>query len=321
MITHKYLISQPEIAKAVGVKPQAIAMQASRLGISGTTAGNRTNFSPFAVRSIMEGRGFKYPKLVLSFQMLKGGSTKTSSAFNLAVRLNQYGARVLVIDADPQGNMTRALNQEHLESPIVLAHILNEENTIQEAIIPVNESLDLVPSSYDNSMIDLVMSRANANLKKVIADIIAPLRAKYDFIIFDCNPALSAFNISIALASDQVVIPVNPDPFSKQGLEMVIKEFQRLGKSYEKDIDYRLLFTLYDGREPKISQKYMFEYGSQYEERMFTTFIKRSVDVKTAVDQHKTIFDFKTASARADFDAFALEVLQFNVKEAEIGNA
>jgi chromosome partitioning protein len=316
----KYLITQPELAKLIGVKNQSIAMQATKLGLTSGTIGNRTAYSPTAVRSLIEQRGFKYPHQIISFQMLKGGSSKTSSAFNLAVRLNQYGARVLVIDADAQSNISSALGHEITGQEIVLFHLLKGEAEIREAIVPVNQGLDLIASNFDNSAIDLVLQSQRSNLKKMIVELVEPIFSDYDFIIFDCNPALSALNISIALASDLVIVPVNPDPFSKSGLDKVLEEFQRMGSQYDKNINYKLLFTLHDAREAT-SRKYLIEYGSKYEEKMFACIIRRNSDVKTSIDQKRSIFDFKKAAARPDFDAFALEVLDWPLTPAGAGNA
>jgi chromosome partitioning protein len=316
----KYTITQPELAKTIGVKNQSITLQASKLGIIPLSGGYRTAFTPMSARALFEQRGFKYPHQVISFQMLKGGSSKTSSAFNLAVRLNQYGARVLVIDADAQGNISSALGHERSGEETVLYHLLKGEAEIQDATVYVNEGLDLIASNFDNSALDLLLQSQRTNPKKLITELLAPVFDQYDFVIFDCNPALSHLNISIALASDLVIIPVNPDPFSKSGLEKVLEEFERMSAQYDKQIDYKLLFTLHDAREAT-SRKYLIEYGSKYEEKMFGSIIKRNADVKTAIDQKKSIFDFKKASARPDFDAFALEVLDWPVASEAIGNA
>lgn len=316
----KYFITQPELAKIAGVKNQSIAMQATKLGADSITLGNRTAYPPSTVRSIVEQRGFKYPHQIISFQMLKGGSSKTSSAFNLSVRLNQYGARVLVIDADAQGNISSALGHELTGQEVVLFHILKKEAQISDAIVPISQGIDLIASNFDNSAIDLVLQSQRSNLKKMIAELVEPIFKNYDFIIFDCNPALSGLNISIALASDLVIVPINPDPFSKAGLDKVLEEFQRMGSQYDKEIKYKLLFTLHDAREAT-SRKYLIEYGSKYEEKMFTSIIKRNVDVKTSIDQKRSIFDFKKAAARPDFDAFALEVLDWPLTPIGAGNA
>ena len=315
----RYCITQPELAQALGLRNQAISIQASKLSLESFKVGNRTAYSPTTVRNILESRGFKYPKQIISFQMLKGGSTKTSSAFNLAVRLNQYGARVLIIDSDSQGNMTSALGHEITGEDVVLFHLVSGNASISEAVKSMNDGLDLVPSDYDNSGIDLFLQSNRANLKKFVKGIVNPVLDKYDFIIFDCNPALSSLNISIALASDLVIIPINPDPFSKMGLEKVLEEFERIGKDYDCSINYKLLFTLHDAREAA-SRKYLIEFGSKYEDKMFSTIIKKNTDVKTAIAMKRPIFDFQKAPARPDFDSFALEILGL-LEEKGPGNA
>jgi chromosome partitioning protein len=315
-----YFITQPDLAAALGIRNQAISMKAGKLSLDGFRVGNRTAYSPSAVRKFLEDRDFKYPNQVISFQMLKGGSTKTSSSFNLAVRLNQYGARVLVIDSDSQGNLTSALGHQITGEDIVLYHVLSGNASLEDATKPVNEGLDLIPSDFDNSGIDLFLQSNRVNLKKFVRGIISPALQKYDFVIFDCNPALSSLNISIALASDLVVIPVNPDPFSKMGLEKVIEEFERMGKDYDQTIAFKLLYTLHDAREAA-SRKYLIEFGSRFEDKMFSTIIKRNTDVKTAIENKRPIFDFPKAPARADFDAFALEVLGLLQTEPGVMNA
>lgn len=316
----KYVITQPELARIAGVRNQAIAQQAQKLGLTSTQIGNRTAYGPSSVRALLEQRGFKYPKQVISFQMLKGGSTKTSCGFHLAVRLNQYGAKVLVVDADGQANMSSSFGCPPNGEEIVLFHVIKGEAQIEDAIVRITDGLDLIASSFDNSVIDTVVFQTRQNIKRMISDLIAPIRNNYDFIIFDCNPSLSALNIAIALASDLVILPVNPDDYSKQGLEKTLDEFSRMSTQYEKNIEFRLLYTLHDAREAT-SRKYLIEYGSKYEDRMFNSIIRRNADVKTAIDQKCTVFDLKKAAARPDFDAFALEILQFPENLKGAGNA
>lgn len=310
-----YLLSQNEIADVLGITSNAVSMAASKLGLQPHRIGRRALFPSSATRLFFEERGFKYPKEIISFQMLKGGSTKTSSAFNLAVRLNQYGAKVLAVDLDMQGNLTDALGVEVTTQP-VFYHVAANEAKIEEAIVSVSEGLDLIPSDFENSTLDFLITSRRLDLRRFIANALGAVRNKYDFIIIDCNPALSSLNISIALSSDRVLIPVNPDKFAAKGLKKTIEEFERIGKEYGHPVNYNLLYTLYDGREAT-SQKYLIEYGSQYKDRLLPIVIKRNADVKNALDQKKSIFDFPKASAREDFDLFARGILAFEAR----GNA
>jgi chromosome partitioning protein len=308
----KFFISQNELAELLQITPQAMSISAKQKGIESFKDGNKAVFPSSGVRSLLESRGLSYPiHKIIAFQMLKGGSTKTSTAFNLAVRLNHYGSKVLALDLDPQGNLTDSFGVDVTDQPVAY-HVVSGQCKIEDTVIRISDGIDLIPSDFDNSSLDFLISSKNRDLRNFISSMIDPIKSKYDFIIIDCNPSLSPINISIALASDQIIIPVNPDKFSYKGLKKMLDEYDRIGNDYKKNIDYKLLFTLYDGRE-QTSQKYLIDYGSLYQGKLFNTVIKRNSDVKNALDQKKTIFDFKKAPAREDFDLLAKEVL--NVKD------
>lgn len=314
----RFLLGQNEIALSLGITSNAVSMAASKIGVQSQRLSNRAAFNSSSVRQIFEARNFQYPKEVISFQMLKGGSTKTSSAFNLAVRLNHYGARVLCFDLDMQGNLTDALGHQVGDEP-VFYHVAAGEAKIQDAIVPISENLDLIPSDFENSTLDFLITSKRLDLRGFITNALAPIADNYDFIIIDCNPSLSALNISIALASDRVIIPINPDKFAAKGLKKTIEELARVSAEYGTEIDYNLLFTLFDGREGT-SQRYLIEYGGQYKDKLFPVIIKRNADVKNAVDMRKSIFDIPKAAAREDFDLLAWEILRFPKPERR-GNA
>jgi chromosome partitioning protein len=305
----RHFILAQELAELCGITSQAVLMSANKSGIRVDRWTNKTIFTPSSTREFLTRRGVLYPKNILSFQMLKGGSTKTSSAFNLAVRLNHYGAKVLCIDLDMQGNLTRAFGEKTTPEDCVMFNVLNKEVGIKEVVRNINEQLDLIPSNLDNSGIELLMMRERSiNPARFIAQGIAPLKDNYDFIICDCNPSLSALNISVALACDQVIIPVNPDAFSFEGLEKTLTEFENIESAYDKKLNYKLLFTLYDGRESS-SHEYLVRYASNHKDKIFSNYVRRNSDVKNAFDKNLSIFDFRNASARDDYDLIAREML------------
>ncbi len=306
----KFFITQNELAELFKISPQAAHMWMKYNQIESFKFKNKTALIPSETRKFMSKKGFNYPHLILAFQMLKGGSTKTSCAFNLAVRLNQYGARVLCVDADMQGNLTDSfgIDIDDDDSIPLLIDVVRKQASINEAIININEGLDIIPSDFENSSLELEINSLHPNLKTFISKILEPVKNNYDFIIIDCNPSLSALNISIALSADKLIIPVNPDKFSRKGLKKSIKEIQRWEESYGSKFDYQLLFTLYDAREAS-SQRYLIEYGNLHHNKLISTVIRRNADVKNAIDRKLSIFDFKKAPAREDFDLLALEML------------
>jgi chromosome partitioning protein len=315
-LTDGLFLSQNEMADVFGITSNAVSIAASKLGVQSKRLGRQAVFSSAATRKIFEERGFSYPREVIGFQMLKGGSTKTSSAFNLAVRLNQYGARVLCVDLDMQGNLTDAFGVEVTDEP-VFYHVASGQVDINDAVIPLAENLALIPSDFENSTLDFLITSKRLDLRRFVDHALAKVRADFDFVIIDCNPALSSLNISIALACDRIIIPVNPDKFAAKGLKKTVEELERVATEYGKAIPYNLLYTLYDGREAS-SYRYLVEYGSHYQDRLIPTVIKRNADVKNALDQRKSIFDFPKAPAREDFDLLARGILGLTNKS---GNA
>jgi chromosome partitioning protein len=299
-----FRLAQREIAAILGITPHAVSLKASKLGLVPIRIGGKAFFGSSAVRQLVSTKDLTYPQGVVAFQMLKGGSTKTSSAFNLAVRLNQYGARVLAVDLDMQGNLSTAFGYQG-EGPVFF-HVAAGECTIGDTIVRVSENLDLVPSTYDNSLLDYHITSRRCDIRSFVANTIDPLRSHYDLIIVDCNPSLSALNMSIAFAVDRLIIPVNPDRFSSDALSKTLQELDRMTAEFKGSppIKYNLLFTLYDAREGS-SARYLIEYGSAYGKHLIEHTVRRNADVKNALDSQKSIFDFPKAPAREDFDMLA----------------
>lgn len=300
----EYRLAQREISAILGITPHAVSLGASKLGLAPIRVRAQAFYGSEAVRKIMTSRGLGYPKAMLAFQMLKGGSTKTSCAFNLAVRLNQYGARILAVDLDMQGNLSTAFGYQG-DGP-VFYHVARNECSIEETIVPVSENLDLVPSTFDNSLLDFHISSQRCDIRSFIGNNLDPLREHYDLILIDCNPSLSSLNMSIAFAVDKLIIPVNPDRFSQDALRKTLGELERMTAEFKGSppIRYNLLFTLYDAREGS-SARYLIEYGGAHGDHLIENTVRRNADVKNALDVQKSIFDFRKAPARDDFDLLA----------------
>ena len=138
-----------------------------------------------SARIFFEGRGFKYPKLNLTFHIIKGGVGKSSLASAVAVRANMYGCKILCVDFDQQGNLTRSFGVDGRNKPVWL-HLFRKEVSIYETIIPITPSLHLIPSSMNNSRLDFELSSRPTNLREIVLDALAEVRDYYDLIIFDC---------------------------------------------------------------------------------------------------------------------------------------
>lgn len=263
---------------------------------------------PALVRRLLEGRGFKYPTQVISAQMLKGGVAKTTSLLNVGLRAAMYGARVLFIDLDQQANLSFALGVEDEDRPVWI-DIVEKKTTIDKTIVNVGTHIDLIPSNLDNSVLDRVLLTSNRNWAHAVSAPLAAVRGSYDLILIDTAPALSAVNTAVTVASNQVILPVNPDKFSWLGLLKHLDELEVLKQDFRLDFEEKILFTRFDGRE-KASREILQKCVDRFADRMMKSYIRASSDVKNSVRGEKHLFA-GSSPVKGDFDMVARELLGF----------
>lgn len=275
-------------------------------------------------RLFFEGRGFNYPQLNISFHIIKGGVGKSSLASAFAVRANMYGARVLCVDFDQQGNLTRSFGIDGRER-LVWLHILRNQCKIHEAIIPITKTLHLIPSSMNNSKLDIEFANNPVNLRDMIRDSLNEIRSVYDLVIFDCPPSLNKVTAATTCASNLVIMPINADGYSMDALDATIKEINHLENAFKLNIPYRILWNKYDQRE-KLAVKYLHEVASKdsCKDNILPIVIRTDASIKNALDQGISIFEMKSKSGiYEDIDNLTKEILgltQWDDEQKKISN-
>jgi chromosome partitioning protein len=296
-----------------GITIQGVYKTLKTQNIDILTVNRRKFISSLGVRSLLIQRGFTYPKINISFQIVKGGAGKTTLSFALAVRASHYGAKILVVDLDQQSNLTRSFNVEAREAPVWL-NIIRDRVNIKKAIISLSENLHIIPSNLNNSRLDVELSQSNPNLRDMVRDKLYSVRDDYDIIIMDCPPAINKINTTATCASDLIIIPVNPDPYSMDGLEFTVSELQRIKKEFKIDFDYKIVWNRYDARE-RLGAIYMHALVKVEERAMklLPVVIRTDASVRNAVFDSKSIFDLpKKTPIRGDIDQFTRELLGIN---------
>jgi chromosome partitioning protein len=297
-----------------GLSVQAVYKAIKSYDIKTTTKTNKRIVIPSnGVRKLLVERGFKYPKLNISFQIVKGGVGKTSLSFCLALRASHYGARVLVIDLDQQGNLTRSLNIEARNRPVWM-NIIRDEATVKDAIVSVSENLDVIPSNLNNSRLDVELIQSSRNLKDIIHDLIAPVRNNYDLVVMDCPPAINKINAAVTCSSDMIIIPINPDPYAMDGLDFTLSELKKLKKEFKLNFEYLIVWNKYDGRE-RLGAYYMHELAKREDlvEKIMPVVCRTDTAIKNAIFSETSIFGLsKKSPMREDIDQFTKEVLGIN---------
>lgn len=263
---------------------------------------------PEEVRSIVLSEGYKYPQKVISIQMLKGGVAKTTSVLNIGLRAAMYGARVLFIDMDQQANLSFALGVED-ESLPVWVDIVEKKKNIDECVRFIEPHVDLIPSSLNNSVLDRVLMNSNRNWAQAVKAPLEKVKHRYDLIFIDTAPALSATNTAVTIASDEVILPVNPDKFAFIGLQKNLGELDDIKKDFDLDFTKKILFTKFDGRE-NTSHELLQKCINAFKGDLMQGYIRTSSEVKNSVRSGKSLFAGKSP-VKADYDLVTRELLGF----------
>lgn len=263
---------------------------------------------PEEVRTLLLAEDYKYPHKVVSIQMLKGGVAKTTSVLNMGLRAAMYGARVLFIDMDQQANLSYALGVADENLP-VWVDIVEKKKNIEECVRFIEPHVDLIPSSLNNSVLDRVLTNSNRNWALSVKSPLEKIQHRYDLILIDTAPALSATNTAVTIASDEVILPVNPDKFAFIGLQKNLGELEDIKKDFDLDFTKKILFTKFDGRE-NTSHELLQKCIEAFEGQLMQGYIRTSSEVKNSIRSGKSLFAGKSP-VKSDYDFVTREVLGF----------
>ena len=306
--SNDFMIQMRDLASFLGITVQTLHKQIKTNGLEGVLITNRTYLPPEVVRKIFSLRNLSYKSMTASFQMLKGGVAKTTTAMNVGLRANMYGARVLMIDLDQQANLSFAMGVENPDAP-VWTDILEGKCQISDATVKISPSLHLIPSNLNNSVCDRILLSGKRNVATGVSQYLAPIKDHYDLILIDTAPNLSAINTAASCASDLVILPVNPDKFSFSGLSKTLDDLNKIKSEFQAKFEPKILFTKFDGRETA-SHELLKLCLMNYNEHMLKAFVRTSTEVKNTIRTGRTIFDNRS-NAKEDYDLVTRELMGY----------
>jgi len=296
-ILPKLLIA--DAADITGVTVQAIHKKIKEKQLSVNKAQNKLYLTHSTSKEIL---GLKFIPKIYSFQLVKGGVGKTVTCFNFAIRCALLGAKVAIIELDQQANLTRTFNVNAKQLPVMI-DILNQKLRVQDCLIPVVDGIDLLPSRVDNALLDNTLMLGKYPLDKVFSAQLNELKNDYDVIVIDCPPSISASVSAAALASDVIVMPVNPTDYAMAGLDLTYAEINDLFDQYERHAKIRILFNKYDGRT-SLSFNTMENLIKHpvYGELLIGSYIRAAQSIENYIMQGKSVFDtIRNSNEKEDF--------------------
>lgn len=297
-----------DIALFLDITTQAVHKQLRNKNINCQKIGNK---SYITYETALKLFSYKFKKKKIAVQIVKGGTGKTTTIDNMASCANTYGARVLLIDADPQGNLTDA-NGVDAENYPVLIDVIKGEATIEDCVVHLSEGLDLISSRIENVVLDNEIVNKRLPLDKLYNNLLEKIEKNYDFIFIDCPPTMGQAVTAASLYADIILAPLNPDKFSAKGLKILKQEVDSLNKSYRKNITYRVYLNKFSGKTI-LSDKAVVSLISdpELEGKVLSTTVQYAQEIPNVTDENKNAFSsLKKSAVRDDFDSLTRELLE-----------
>jgi chromosome partitioning protein len=251
------------------------------------------------------------PARIIALCNQKGGVGKTTTTINTAAALAEYGRKVLLVDFDPQGALSRGLGVVNEDVKTIYDLMLDRKLKAADVIVQTEvPGLDLIPANIQLSAAEIQLV-AEPGREKILAGVLRPVLGDYDLVMIDCQPSLGLLTVNALTAAHGVMIPVACDYFALRGLQLLIDntvELVRDRLNERLQID-GILPTMFDPRTLH-SRNMLNQLYEDYGDAVFKSVIKLTVKFKDSSEQGRPVTQYAPSSEAAElYRAVAREMV------------
>ena len=247
----------------------------------------------------------------------KGGVAKTTSTLSLGAALAELNHRVLLIDLDPQANLSLAVGLETNGVETTSANVLIENVPIRTAIRRTDvANLDLVPSSARIESVEQFLPM-RSNYMSTLRHSLENASLPYDYILLDCPPALGAITLNALSAADLLIIPTQAEYFSAYALRNMMGSIRRVRQESNPNLAYRILITLLDRRN-RTHRNIFEQLQTTFGQGVFTTVIEIDTKLRESPIAGVPITQYKPSSRGSQqYRVLAQELMEYAKEETD----
>ena len=260
---------------------------------------------------------------VIAIANQKGGVGKTTTTFNLGVALAHAGKRVLLVDSDPQGDLTTYMGIHDPDNiPVTLSTLMersikDEDINSKEAILKHDEGIDLIPSNLELSSMEVSLVNAMSR-EFTLRNCLSDIKDKYDYVLIDCMPSLGMITINALACADKVIIPVQSEFLAEKGMSHLMNAVLKVRKQINPNLKVGgIPLTMVDGRtnlSKDIANELRSTYGTVF--KLYDNQIPRGVKAAESSRMGESVLSYDSSSKVAQsYIDFAKEVLDYERKE------